>query len=161
LDRPVLSDAVWERMAPLVIGRPDRKGSTGRDNSLFVKGVLWIVRTGVPWRDLPEVLGGWNSTFHRFSRWSEMGIWRRIFEAMSDDADFEHLIVGSTIVRARQHAADVQKGDLKNQALRWSRGSLSTKLHLAVHGLGAPVRFLPPMQDLLSHPIERPGCISG
>jgi putative transposase len=66
-------------MAPLVIGRPDRKGSTGRDNRLFVKGVLWIVRTGVPWRDLPEVLGGWNSTFHRFSRWSKMGIWRRIF----------------------------------------------------------------------------------
>jgi transposase len=53
-DRLVLSDATWGRMAPLVIGRPDQKGSTGRDNRMFVEGVLWIVRTGSPWRDLPE-----------------------------------------------------------------------------------------------------------
>jgi len=61
MDRLVLSDAAWERMAPLIIGRPDQKGSTGRDNRMFVEGVLWIVRTGSPWRDLPEVFGDWNS----------------------------------------------------------------------------------------------------
>ena len=54
LDRLVLSDTAWERMAPLIVGRPDQKGSTGRDNRMFVEGVLWIVRTGAPWRDLPE-----------------------------------------------------------------------------------------------------------
>ena len=54
MDRLVLSDDQWERIAPLVIGRPDQKGSTGRDNRMFVEGVLWIVRTGSPWRDLPE-----------------------------------------------------------------------------------------------------------
>jgi transposase len=57
MDRLVLSDAAWERMAPLIIGRPDQKGSTGRDNRMFVEGVLWIVRTGSPWPDLPEVFG--------------------------------------------------------------------------------------------------------
>ncbi|HEY2211128.1 MAG TPA: transposase, partial [Bradyrhizobium sp.] len=51
MDRLVLSDAAWERMAPLIIGRPDQKGSTERDNRMFVEGVLWIVRTGSPWRD--------------------------------------------------------------------------------------------------------------
>src|SRR5271170_3289797 len=56
MDRLVLSDAAWERMALLIIGRPDQKGSTGRDNRMFVEGVLWIVRTGSPWRDLPEAL---------------------------------------------------------------------------------------------------------
>ena len=56
-DRLVLSDAQWERMAPLIIGRPDQRGSTGRDNRLFVEGVLWIVRTGSPWRDLPDTFG--------------------------------------------------------------------------------------------------------
>jgi transposase len=56
MDRLVLGDAAWERMAPLIIGRPDQKGSTGRDNRMFVEGVLWIVRTGSPWRDLPEYL---------------------------------------------------------------------------------------------------------
>ncbi|NEV02947.1 IS5 family transposase [Bradyrhizobium sp. UFLA 03-164] len=136
----VLSDAAWERMAPLIIGRPDQKGSTGRDNRMFVEGVLWIVRTGSPWRDLPEVFGDWNSVFRRFSRWSIKGVWWRIFEAMSDDPDFEYLIVDSTIVRAHQHAAGQKRGS-EDQAIGRSRGGLSTKIHLAVRGLGCPVRF--------------------
>jgi len=110
MERLVLSDAAWERMAPLIIGRPDQKGSTGRDNRMFVEGVLWIVRTGSPWRDLPEAFGDWNSVFRRFSRWSLKGVWWRIFEAMSDDPDFEYLIVDSTIVRAHQHAAGAKNG---------------------------------------------------
>jgi transposase len=69
--------------------------------------------TGSPWRDLPEVFGDWNSVFRRFSRWSIKGVWWRIFEAMSDDPDFEYLIVDSTIVRAHQHAAGAKKGGLK------------------------------------------------
>lgn len=117
MDRLVLSDERWERMAPLIIGRPDQKGSTGRDNRMFVEGVLWIVRTGSPWRDLPEVFGEWNSVFRRFSRWSRKGVWWRIFEAMSDDPDFEYLIIDSTIVRAHQHAAGAKKGGLKIKPL--------------------------------------------
>ena len=113
MGRLMLSDAQWERMSGLIIGRPDQKGSTGRDNRMFVEGVLWIVRTGSPWRDLPEVFGDWNSVFRRFSRWSRKGVWRRIFEAMSDDPDFEYLIVDSTIVRAHQHAAGAKKGGLR------------------------------------------------
>jgi transposase len=70
----VLSDAAWERMAPLIIGRPDQKGSTGRDNRMFMEGVLWIGRTGSPWHDLSEALGDW-SVFRRFSRWSVKGVW--------------------------------------------------------------------------------------
>jgi putative transposase len=71
LDRLVSSDTAWERMAPLIIGRPDQKGSTRRDNRMFVEGVWWIVRTGAPWRDLPEVFGEWNTVFGRFSRCSD------------------------------------------------------------------------------------------
>ncbi|MGI4744854.1 MAG: IS5 family transposase [Janthinobacterium lividum] len=140
LDRLVLRDLDWERIAPQIIGRPDQKGSTGRDNRMFVEGVLWIVRTGSPWRDLPEVFGDWNSVFRRFSRWSTKGVWQRIFEAMSDDDDFEYLIVDSTIIRAHQHASGAKKGS-EDQALGRSRGGLSTKIHLAVRGLGCPVRF--------------------
>jgi putative transposase len=77
---------------------------------MFLEGVLWIVRTGSPWRDLPEGFGEWNSVFHRFSRWSDKGVWRRIFEAMSDDPDFAYLIVDSTIIRAHQHAAAPERG---------------------------------------------------
>jgi putative transposase len=77
---------------------------------MFVEGVLWIVRTGSPWRGLPEVFGDWNSDFRRFSRWIQKGVWRRLFEAMSDDPDFEYLIVDSTIVCAHQHASGAKRG---------------------------------------------------
>ena len=113
LDRLVLSDAAWARMAPHIIGDERSRGSSGRDNRMFVEGVLWIVRTGSPWRDLPEVFGEWNSVFRRFSRWSRKGVWHRLFEAMADDPDFEYLIVDSTIIRAHQHAAGAKKGGPK------------------------------------------------
>lgn len=116
MDRVVLSDEQWARISGLIIGRPDQRGSTGRDNRMFVEGVLWIVRTGAPWRDLPELFGAWNSVFRRFSRWSQKGVWQRIFEAMSDDPDFEYLIIDSTIVRAHQHASGA-KGGLKIKLL--------------------------------------------
>ena len=112
MDRLVLSDEQWGRISGRIIGRPDQRGSTGRDNRMFVEGVLWIVRTGSPWRDLPEAFGEWNSVFRRFSRWSRKGVWQRIFAAMSDDHDFESLIIDSTIVRAHQHASGA-KGGLK------------------------------------------------
>jgi transposase len=112
MDRLVLSDEQWSRISGLIIGRPDQRGSTGRDNRMFVEGVLWVVRTGAPWRDMPEAFGEWNSVFRRFSRWSQKGVWQRVFEAMSDDPDFEYLILDSTIVRAHQHASGA-KGGLK------------------------------------------------
>ena len=110
LDRLVLSDTQWGRMSGLVSGRPETPGSTGRDNRMFVEAVLWIVRTGAPWRDLPDAFGHWNSAFRRFSRWAAKGVWDRIFAAMSDDPDFEYLILDSTIVRAHQHAAGAKGG---------------------------------------------------
>jgi len=76
---------------------------------LATLGVLGIVRTGAPWRDFPEVFGDWNSVFRRLSRWGEMGVWRPIFEAMSDNPDFEYLILDSIIIRAHQPAAGAKK----------------------------------------------------
>ena len=70
------------------------------------------MRTGSPWRDLPEAFGEWNSVFRCFSRWSRKGVWQRIFAATSDDPDFEYLIIDTTIVHAYQHASGA-KGGLK------------------------------------------------
>ena len=81
-------------------------------NRLFVEAVLWLARTGSPWRDLPELFGNWNSVFVRFSRWSKDGVWDRLFAAMANDPDFEYVMVDSTIVRAHQHAGG-KKGGLK------------------------------------------------
>ena len=110
MERLILCDQQWYRLAQHIIGNERTRGSSGRDNRMFVEGVLWIVRTGSPWRDLPEVFGCWNSAFRRFSRWSAKGVWHRIFAAMADDPDFEYLILDSTIVRAHQHAAGAKRG---------------------------------------------------
>src|SRR3954466_5542868 len=93
MDRLVWGDAAWDRMAPFIIGRPDQKGSTGRDNRMVVESV-WD-HAGSPWRDVPEGPRR-NSVFRRFSRWSRKRL-VALFAARSDDPDFASLIVASTI----------------------------------------------------------------
>lgn len=107
MDRRILSDAQWERIAPLLPGKPGDPGRTGADNRRFVEGVLWLVRTGAPWRDLPESVGSWNSVFRR---WAQKGVFESLFKALSDDPDFEYAIIDGTIVRVHQHGAGARGG---------------------------------------------------
>ena len=74
LDRMVLRDDQWERIAPLLPGKVEDAGHSGADNRRFVEAVLWIVRVGAPWRDLPEAFGNWNSVFQRVRRWVKAGV---------------------------------------------------------------------------------------
>jgi putative transposase len=108
--RLMLNDLQWERMRPHLPGKPGDPGRTGADNRLFVEAVLWLARTGVPWRDPPDSFGNWNSVFVRFSRWSKDGVRDRLFAAMADDPDFEYIMIDATIVRAHQHAAGKKGG---------------------------------------------------
>ena len=73
-DHLVVSDELWERIAPLLRGKAGNPGATGRDNRLFVEAVLWRMRTGSPWRDLPQDSGNWISVFKRFRRWAKAGV---------------------------------------------------------------------------------------
>ena len=111
--RRELTDAHWRRIEPLIPGKKGDKGRPGEDNRLFVDGVLWLVRAGAPWRDLPEAFGKWNSVFRRFRRWAKKGVWKRLFTELGEDPDLEYLIIDSTIVRAHQHASGAQKGGAK------------------------------------------------
>ena len=112
LDRNVLNDAQWERIAPLLPGKPGDPGRSGRDNRLFLEGVLWIARTGAPWRDLPAAFGNWNSVWRRFRRWAIKGIFEMIFKTLSGDPDFEYALVDGTIVKVHRHGTGA-KGGLK------------------------------------------------
>lgn len=112
MSRRTLSDAQWKRIADLIPGKAGDRGVTAHDNRLFVDAVLWVARTSAPWRDLPPEFGNWNSTWRRFDRWAQAGVWERLFEALAEEPDFEYVIIDATIVRAHQHAAG-GKGGLK------------------------------------------------
>src|SRR5262249_33884411 len=90
----------------LIPGKPGDPGRTGEDNRLFVDAIVWMARTGSPWRDL--------SPWKRFRRWAKAGVWERILAALADDPDFESIIIDGTIIRAHQHAAG-GKGGFKNR----------------------------------------------
>lgn len=109
MPRKLLRDDQWERIQDLLPGKVGDPGATGKDNRLFVEAVLWIARTGSPWRDLDPALGKWHATYTRFSRWGKRGVWQRVIEAVSSDRDLEALFVDSTVVRAHQHAAGAKK----------------------------------------------------
>jgi transposase len=110
-----LRDDQWTRIEGILPGRVGHVGGTARDNRLFVDAVLYRYRAGIPWRDLPERFGDWKNVHRRFSRWAESGVWLRVFETLSRDADNEYAMIDATIVRAHQHSAGAGK---KGEATR-------------------------------------------
>ncbi|MGL4463550.1 MAG: IS5 family transposase [Planctomycetia bacterium] len=135
-----LSDEQWRRIEPLLPSRSGTPGRHGVDDRLFLDAVLWILRTGAPWRDLPDRFGPWNTVFQRFQRWARKGVWQAVFDALQDP-DLEWVMIDATIVRAHAHAAGAPK-KAGEQQLGRSRGGVGTKIHAACDGLGNPVRFL-------------------
>ncbi|MDJ0610614.1 MAG: IS5 family transposase [Kiloniellales bacterium] len=141
MDRRVLSDAQWARIAPLLPGKAGDPGRTADDNRLFVEAVFWIVRTGSPWRDLHASFGIWNSVAKRFRRWAQKGVFESLFQSLSGYPDFEYAIIDGTIVRVHQHGTGA-RGGTQNQAIGHSRGGLTTKIVALVDALGNLSRFL-------------------
>jgi transposase len=118
-----MTDADWERVAPLLPGKSGDPGRAAADNRLFLDAVLWVARTGAPWRDLPGRFGNWNSVFRRFSRWSERGVWARVLAALGPDPDLEAVLLDSTVVRAHPHAAGGKKGPGRKPSAAAAAGS--------------------------------------
>jgi transposase len=117
MHRHELTDEEWSRMEPLL---PPRIGSRGRPQQLtdrqFINAIVFIAKTGVPWRDLPQRFGSWQTVYARFCRWNERGVFEAILKALSRDADNESSLVDSSAVRVHQHAAG-GKGGPKFNAL--------------------------------------------
>lgn len=119
--RHELSDAEWERLAPLL--PPHRTGRPRQDDRRILNAILWKLATGAPWRDLPERFGPWQTVYTRFWRWTHAGMWDQIFAAVQQQADAVGQIdwsihfVDGTVIRAHQHAAGAKKGT--RQPRRW------------------------------------------
>ena len=85
--RWVLTDAQWAKVEPHCLGKPSDPGRSGANNRRFVEAVLWIARTGSPWRDLPQEFGKWNTVFKRFRDWVKADVFQALFDAVSEQPD--------------------------------------------------------------------------
>ena len=104
-----MSEVQWERIKDTLPGRLEHVGRTAVDNRVFVNGVLWVLRSGARWHDLPERYGKYKSVHKRFMRWAESGVWDRIFADLVKDKKNLYLMLDSTIVRAHRQAATGRK----------------------------------------------------
>jgi transposase len=108
-----LRDDQWDRIEGFLPGREGSVGVTAKDNRLFVEGVLYRYRTGIPWRDLPKQFGDFRVVHLRHSRWNKRGVWEKMLKVLAEDADNEYAMIDSTIVRAHQHSAGAKKKQKK------------------------------------------------
>jgi transposase len=104
-----LKEKQWDWIADLLPGRTETVGRTAVDNRLFVNSVLWVLRSGARWSDLPERYGKYKSVHKRLARRAISGVWDHVFRTLTQDVQNEHLMIDSTIVRAHQQAATGRK----------------------------------------------------
>jgi transposase len=106
-----IRDEEWERLKDIL--PPDkltRQGRPPKSNRLILNAILWILRSGAPWRDLPERFGPWKTVYSRFNKWVKLGVFEKIFKILSADPDMQDLSIDSTSIKVHQHAAGAKKG---------------------------------------------------
>ena len=110
------TDAQWERLKSLLPLQKPKTGRPSHGHRTIINGILWILRTGAPWRDLPARYGNWKTVSSRYYRWREAGVWDRILAELQREAhalgnlDWKIHYVDGTTVRAHQHAAGAKGG---------------------------------------------------
>ncbi len=126
--RLIISDNQWEVIEKILkkVKRPDGR-PPWLSNRMFIEAILYVARTGLPWRDLPKSFGYWNAVYNRFRRWEENGVWQGLWKELRRDEFKEAamIFIDSTIIRAHQHAAGAGKKTADKRLRDWG-----------VHGVG-------------------------
>ncbi len=149
MKRHALSDAQWERIHDL-FPENGKRGQQWKDHRLMVDGILWAVKTGAQWRDVPERFGPWKTVYERFCRWTQEGLWDQILKRLQseadavDEIDWKLFCIDGSSIRAHRSAAGAKKnltleGEPADHALGRSRGGFGTKIHLVCEGKGKPL----------------------
>ena len=140
--RLLLTDEAWAELAPILATLKSRAGSPpALSDRHFIEAVLYLARTGTPWRDLPEDFGHWDAVYNRFRRWERRGIWRRLWERLqTEDCPLtRHLFIDATIVRAHQHAAGALKKTAVQPHRLWAAlGAASPRKSMPAVAMNAP-----------------------
>ena len=137
MPRTMLSDKDWEKLKQVLKDSGRVYNKYEHRNTL--EGILYRMRTGIQWRDLPPEFGLWNTVFRRFNLWSKKGILQKLFEQLAAEHDAEWLFIDGSIVKAHQDSTGAV-GD-SDEAIGKSRGGNSTKIHVAVDSGGLPIYF--------------------
>ena len=137
MPRMMLTDQHWKKVS-------EAMNSTGRvydkpGHRMTMEGIIYRMRTGCPWRDLPSEFGNWNTVFRRFNLWSRKGVMSLLFKAFCAEKDTEWVFMDASFVRAHQHSHGAASS--ADEAIGRSRGGPTTKVHVAVDSYGLPVHF--------------------
>jgi len=123
-----LSDEEWTVIEPLL--PKQSRGPERQDDRRVLNGIFYILRTGAPWRDLPERYGPRTTVHNRYARWGERGVWKGIFEALAQECDDALVFIDASIVKAHRSASGAKGGN-------WRKV-------LAAHAAVAQVKFMRP-----------------
>ncbi len=137
MPRTMLTDNAWEKLKHVLTESGRVYNKYEHRNTL--EGILYRMRTGIQWRDLPPEFGLWNTIFRRFNLWSKKGVIDKLLHCLAQDSDTEWLFIDGSIVKAHQDSA--RSGRKDEEAIGKSRGGNSTKIHLVVDSGGLPVYF--------------------
>ena len=144
MPRTMLTDQHWQKLKVILHNLSIHHNSNLR---LFIEAILYRIRTGCPWRDIPSYFGQPNSIFKRFNRWSSSGKLLKLFKLLASHPDMECIFIDGSHVRAHQHSAGIA-----NQAISKSVGGNSSKIHLIVDANGNPIDFI--ISDGTTHDIK-------
>jgi transposase len=132
-----LTDHEWSAIKAMLPNKP--RGVPRVNDRRVLNGILWVLRSGAPWRDLPRQFGPYTTCYNRFVRWRRVGVWGRIMEALAAAHDAAIQMIDTSIVRVHQHAACIACNT--KQSMGRSRGGLTSKIHVLVDSSGLPVRL--------------------
>ncbi|WP_418137849.1 IS5 family transposase [Agrobacterium sp. El2ro-1b] len=138
MSRYDLTNFEWRMISPLLPNKP--RGVPRVDDRRVLDGIFWVLRSGAPWRDLPERYGPYTTCYNRFRRWTIAGIWDRLMEAITRPSDDGVTMIDGTSVRVH-HLAATLRADHQDRCLGRSRGGLTTKIHAVTDGNGLPIKI--------------------
>jgi transposase len=132
-----LTDHEWTTIKPMLPNKP--RGVPRVNDRRVLNGIFWVLRSGAPWRDLPDDFGPYTTCYNRFVRWRRAGVWGRIMDALATVHDASVQMIDTSIVRVHQHGACIIRN--RRQSMGRSRGGLTSKIHALVDTNGLPVRI--------------------
>ncbi|MER9390445.1 IS5 family transposase [Mesorhizobium sp. M0435] len=138
MSRYDLTDFEWRVIEPLLPNKP--RGVPRVDDRRVLNGIFWVLRSGAPWRDLPERYGPRTTCYNRFVRWRKAGVWDRLMADITKTHDGEVQMIDTSIVRVHQQGATAKRGG-RDYCLGRSRGGLTTKIHALVDAQGRPIKL--------------------